>query len=403
MALATGEDLQKSVIDYQQSQLDVDIAKRAALPTIEGAALLEYLTPDMEFGTIEMQMRGAYVAGLNLVQPIYTGGKITAGKRLANIGRDVAQQKVRLSRMEVISSADNAYWTLVAVDSKVEMLKSYLAQMDTLYNQTQSALSVGMVTGNDLVRIEAKRSEIAYNLRKARSGREMCRLSLCRLIGVDSETPITPIDTALTINEPGVLDNDISARPELEMLNLAISANRQQVKMANADYLPQIGLGIGYYRYGNIKTISTYELADGTTGKYSGTTNDGLGLAMLSVKIPIFNWGTTGKKVKKAKLDLAKSELDLNKNKRLLSLETQQAILNVNDGYELVKSAELALRQAEENLGSVQARYRVTMCPIIDLLDAQSQWLQSKSNLIEARTQYKIYQTEYLRVTGRLE
>jgi outer membrane protein TolC len=43
------------------------------------------------------------------------------------------------------------------------------------------------------------------------------------------------------------------------------------------------------------------------------------------------------------------------------------------------------------------------MCPIIDLLDAQSQWLQSKSNLIEARTQYKIYQTEYLRVTGRLE
>jgi outer membrane protein TolC len=95
--------------------------------------------------------------------------------------------------------------------------------------------------------------------------------------------------------------------------------------------------------------------------------------------------------------------LDLNKNKRLLSLETQQAILNVNDGYDLVKSAELALRQAEENLGSIQARYRVSMCPIIDLLDAQSQWLQSKSNLIEARTQYKIYQTEYLRVTGRLD
>jgi outer membrane protein TolC len=100
---------------------------------------------------------------------------------------------------------------------------------------------------------------------------------------------------------------------------------------------------------------------------------------------------------------LAKSQLELDKNTRLLTLEAQQAINNVSDGYELVKSAEIALNQAEENLKSVEARYKVQMCPIIDLLDAQSQWQQSKSNLLEARAQYKIYETEYLRCTGRLE
>jgi outer membrane protein TolC len=189
----------------------------------------------------------------------------------------------------------------------------------------------------------------------------------------------------------------------LELLNLSIDANREQVKMAKADYQPTVGLSIGYFRYGNIKTVSTYTLEDGTTGTYSKNTNDGMGLAMLAVKIPIFNWGTTGKKVKKAKLNLEKAQLDLNKNKRLLSIEVRQAIINVNDGYDLVKSAELALDQANENLRNMQARYKVSMCPIIDLLDAQSQWQQSKSNLLEAKAQYKINQTEYLRVTGMLE
>jgi outer membrane protein TolC len=402
-ALDASEDLQKAVIDSEQSQLDLDVAKRAMLPTVDGSAALEYLTPDFSLGTTELQMRGLYFAGLSLTQPIYTGGKITAGKHLAAIGTEVATQKQRLSRMEVIANADNAYWTLVAVDGKVEMLKSYLAQMDTLYNQTSNAKAVGMVTNNELLRIDARRSEIQYNLKKACSGRELCRLSLCRLIGVDADTPLTLTDADIAITEPRMMSDDISNRPELELLNLSINANHEQVKMAKADYQPTVGLSIGYFRYGNIKTVSTYQLEDGTTGKYSQTTNDGLGLAMLAVKIPIFNWGTTGKKVKKAKLDLEKSELDLNKNKRLLSLEVRQAIINVNDGYDLVKTAEVALDQANENLRNIQARYKVSMCPIIDLLDAQSQWQQSKSNLLEAKAQYKINQTEYLRVTGMLE
>jgi outer membrane protein TolC len=401
-ALNASEDLQTARIESEQAQLDLDIANRSMLPTIDASAMLEYMVPDITMGSIEMQLRGAYVAGLNLIQPIYTGGKITAGKRLAGIGTQVSEQKERLSRMDVISNADKSYWTLVAVDGKIDMLNAYMAQMDSLYAQTERAVAVGMATKNDLLRIDARRSDISYNLKKAKNGREMCRLSLCRIIGVDSATPITLTDTDITVSEPALLSNDISARPELALLNLAIKANEQQVKMAKADYLPTIGLALGYFRYGNIKTVTNYTLSDGTSGTYSNTTNDGLGMALLSVKIPIFNWGTTGKKVKKAKLDLQKSEVTLNKNRRLLSLETQQAITNVNDGYDLVQSARVALNQAEENLQSMQARYKVSMCQMIDLLDAQSQWQQAKSNLLEASAQYKIYQTEYLRTTGQL-
>ena len=83
--------------------------------------------------------------------------------------------------------------------------------------------------------------------------------------------------------------------------------------------------------------------------------------------------------------------------------EAQQAVQNVEDGYRMIHTAESGLRQAEENLRVMRNRYAAAMSPLTDLLDAQSQWQQAQSNLIEAQTQYMIYRTDYLRATGQLE
>ena len=94
-----------------------------------------------EMGT-KMRMDGAYMAGISLMQPIYTGGKILTGRKMAKIGEEVAQEQQRMTKMDVIVDADNAYWTYLAVSRKVKMMESYSRQMDTIYNQTKTALSV---------------------------------------------------------------------------------------------------------------------------------------------------------------------------------------------------------------------------------------------------------------------
>ena len=136
---------------------------------------------------------------------------------------------------------------------------------------------------------------------------------------------------------------------------------------------------------------------------YTQEFRDRIGIAMLAVKIPVFHWGENRKRVRKARYELRNAELELQKNSRLMSIEVQRAVRNVEDGYLLVGTAETGLRQAEENLRVTGNRYAASMAPLTDLLDAQSQWQQAESNLIEAQTQYRIYETEYLRATGRLE
>ena len=150
-----------------------------------------------------------------------------------------------------------------------------------------------------------------------------------------------------------------------------------------------------------MKGISTS--ADGINVPFSKTYGDGSALAMLSVSIPIFHWGEGSKKVRRAKIDLMNAELDLHKNRRLMDIEVQQAVHNVQDGYHMISTAKVSLDQATENLRVMKTRYDTSMSPLTDLLDAQSLWQQAESNLIEAQTQYKIYETEYLKAIGKLE
>ena len=403
MALTTSEELKQADNRLRQAELDDKIAATARLPKIEGSATGAYILPDIEMTGMELAMRGTYMAGLTLTQPIYTGGKISAGRQMARLGRQIADQQLRMTRMDVLVDADNAYWSYIAVRRKVRMLESYSTQMDTIYKQTSSAVAAGMAIENDLLRIEAKRTEIEYQLQRARNGADLCRMALCNVIGAPLDTAIEPTDTTFNIESPTAMSLDIARRPEVGLLEKQIDVNMQRIRDARSEMLPTVGLSAGYSYYGNIKLKGFADMGNGTTVPYTQEFRDGIGIAMLAVKIPIFHWGESRKKLHKARYELDNSQLELQRNMRLMSIEALQAVQNVEDGYRMIHTAESGLRQAEENLRVMRNRYAAAMSPLTDLLDAQSQWQQAQSNLIEAQTQYMIYRTDYLRATGQLE
>ena len=356
----------------------------------EGSATGAYVLPDIEMTGMELAMRGTYMAGLTLTQPIYTGGKISADRQMARLGRQIADQQLRMTRMDVLVDADNAYWSYIAVRRKVRMLESYSTQMDTIYKQTSSAVAAGMAIENDLLRIEAKRTEIEYQLQRARNGADLCRMALCNVIGAPLDTAIEPTDTTFNIESPTAMSLDIARRPEVGLLEKQIDVNMQRIRDARSEMLPTVGLSAGYSYYGNIKLNGFADMGNGTTVPYTQEFRDGIGIAMLAVKIPIFHWGESRKKMHKARYEL----------------DNSQAVQNVEDGYRMIHTAESGLRQAEENLRVMRNRYAAAMSPLTDLLDAQSQWQQAQSNLIEAQTQYMIYRTDYLRArdgTARID
>ncbi len=404
MALESSEDVKKGNNALTQSVLDRKIAVSAFLPAIDASGTVLYMTPDMEMSGMEMIMKGTYMAGVMLTQPIYAGGKILTGKKMAEMGANAAAEQLRMAKASVIYDADNAYWTYVAVLQKQEMMDVLAAQLDTLFSQIGVASSAGMATDADLLTVKAKRSEVEYQVRKVANGVALCKMALCRVVGVPFDTEIAVEDVAVPedFTRMGTDNVSVSDRPEMRLLETSLEISRMQVRMTRGDYLPTLALVGGYCPYGNIKMKTMVDAGGGNYVPYTQKIGQDMGVAMLSLSIPIFKWGQGYNKVRKAKIDVDNAALDMQKNGRLMELQANQAAFNLSDSYNLIEAARDGKAQADENLRVTENRYHASMCPLSDYLDAQFQWQQARSNLIEAFTQSRIAETDYLMSVGAL-
>ena len=227
-------------------------------------------------------------------------------------------------------------------------------------------------------------------------------MALCRIIGVPFDTDIIPTDTVINVDRVDAFDYSVSERPEYKLMSLNVEASHHKIDLAKGEFLPSIGLSLGYSHYGNIRLKGNLPVSEGNSVYLNENIfNNGL-TAMVGVKIPLFHWGEGIKKVKKARIEATNARLEMEKNTRLLDLEIRQAISNLSSGYAMIETAALALCQAEANLEAVRERFSVNKVTITDVLDAEARWQQSYSNHIEARAQYRIYVTEYRRATGTL-
>jgi len=339
---------------------------------------------------LTINLGGAYMAGVSLEQPLYTGGKITAGNKMADIGLGMANENLKLQKMNTLAEADRAYWTFVSVNEKVNLAEKAVAMLDTLVRVVEDSYEVGLASRNDLLKARVEYNNATLALHKAKNGLELSRMELCRVTGYAMDTPLETADTAIDISFLPVAEKEnISKRPEYQLLAKNIALQEENIKRTRADYLPVAGISAGYNHIGGIE--------------FSGEDFDNTSLhVMASVKIPIFHWGEGKKKTASAKIEKEIKELELEKNSQLLELEIQQTRLNLNAALKRIEIAEMALVQAEENLRVSNDNYELGMEDITSLLVAQTRWQEAFSEVIEARVAYKLKETAYLKATGQI-
>ena len=327
-----------------------------------------------------------------IVQTLYGGGAVRASVHSAEAGYDIALCDEEFSQLEVRYAADYAYWSLSAAELYAEAMRQYVAIIRSLKQVVDRRFAEGLIARGDVLMIDARLSEAEFELVSGEQRREVAQHNFNVLRG---EEATRGVRLAQGIRDSMPMPRRVEAaqlpsdRADYAAAQLRTEQAQAAVEAARASYNPQLSVGVG----------GSWQ--PDTPNRTGRTSLDGAAFVKLSV--PIFHWGEGRKKVRKARYELRNAQLDLQKNTRLMSLEVEQAIRNVEDGYRMIQPAELALRQAEENLRVMCNRHAAQMAPLTDLLDAQSQWQQAASNRIEAATQYQIYRTEYLRATGRLE
>jgi len=350
---------------------------------LQTATQFAYIPP-IAINTLDYMNIGLVTA----VQPVYAGGKIRTGYKLASLGKTINEKVLELSTEEVLAKTEEYYWTLVSLQAKRKTLYSYGELLNNLLKDVQVSYDAGLIEKSDLLKVKMKISEIEANKLKLENGIEMVKMALCQHIGISYTEGITLQDTSFIINTPESLyilpEDALLNRKEYQMLNKAVDAEVLQKRLVTGDYLPQLAVGVmGQY----------LDVADN---------HDTYGIAFATLSIPISDWWGGNHKLKEhnIKIDIAKNNLD--EKSELLKLQMAQSFKELSEGYKQISVAESQLDQAAEHVKIVKDNYEAGIVSTSDMLEAQAMFQEAEDNLTDVKSTYQIKETRYNQIVARL-
>lgn len=330
----------------------------------------------------------ATVFWVGAVQPIYLGGRIRDGNRLAEVGERVARDKAVLSRRDVEAQTEEKYWRLVTLQEKLQTLAAYERLLEELQKQATDGVTAGLLTRNDQLKVALKRAEVAVDRRRLEDGLRLSARDLRHHVGLPPEDSIRLSDGLPEPVDPGSLkpseSDAIARRPEIHLLESAVRAERLQAALKRGEMLPSLSAGAGVYRADIAGMV--------------GSTN-ALVFGMLSV--PLSELWTASHELASLRAKEEIAQRKLLDTQGLLALQIEKAWSDLVSAWQAAQVSEGAVEQAEVNLTEERDRHTSGLVSFSDLLEAEVLRQQALDRRIDLRSEYWLKRSAYLRSIAR--
>lgn len=376
-------------------------------PTIDGNWLgfrstqhiLEYTLPNLgdyipelgnfPLGTIGIIKKG-WSGSITAIQPVFAGGQIINGNRLAHVGEEAADLEKQNAVDDVLLTAEKYYWQIVTLKSKKQTLTSVMAMVDTLEYQVNVAVEAGVVLPNELLKVQLRRNELRTLMVDLDNGINLSCNLLAQYIGHDGENidvaggeitqELPPYPQDLFIDPSAA----VTGTADYQLLGAEVKAASLRTKMAVGENLPTVGVGAGWF-YDDL---------------FSQRHN--FGAIMLTVNVPISAWWGGSHKIKQNRIAEANARTQQEDLTQMLEINMQNTWDDLTSAYRKMEIQHESINQSTENLRLNENYYRVGVSNVTDLLDAQTLYRQSQDQYSEAFGAYCLARATYLRATGRL-
>lgn len=346
---------------------------------------------------MEFDIHNVFFGAVTLTQPIYMGGKIVAMNRLAKIQEEANRMLQENESQNVIYAVDAAYWTVVSLNAKHRLAKSYVNLLDTLDRNVKLMLDQGVATRSDLLSVDVKLNEANVDLLKVENGLSLSRMALAQICGLPVHSDINVADEGVAQAIPSAeiatrynMEEVYSRRPDLRALEMASEATVQQKRVALSEMLPNIAL-IGSYSFTNPNMF------DGFKNRFGGAFSVG-----VMVKIPLWHWGGNYNGYRAARSAETISKIQVADAREKIDLQVSQAAYKAQEAVKTYLATESNLAKAQENLRTATLGFREGVITTDDVMAAQTAWLKARSENIDAMIDVKLCDVYLSKVLGTL-
>lgn len=325
-------------------------------------------------------MKHGFSASVVAVQPIFTGGRILNGNRLAALGEEAASLQAKIKMRDVLEDVESTYYLVVGLKEKEAAVVAAMTLIDSLERVAESALANGLATRADILQISLKRNEINAKRQQLASGIRMSRLLLCNQIGIGYSDSVDFGGDSLLKMHPTVVElsgghplQQESHRPESRLLQINVESQKLLKEMTKGETRPQLALlGIGYYGNAVRNDLSANAVAG------------------FSLNVPLTDWWGTAHKMKEHNIRIEQAQMAETHYGELMTLEEEKAYNDMVDACMLMRSDSAALQLARENYRLAEINYAAGVTTVSEVLQAHALLLQAENAVTDRRVTYLV-------------
>lgn len=364
--------VETDVTEIGQDQSTSDFLKDA-FSLLDEIAKVEDSTAQVS-STVEMFKWGV-AAQVRAMQPVFWGGQIVNANRLAKLGIDAAELKQEMSERDVLQEVTETYWLVAGLMEKRATVRKVTELLDSISDVAHTAFNHGLVTRNDLLRVQLKQNEMQSKHLQLENGIQLASRLLCIMTGLpyEQELLLQPIPTDETLTELAAEPESftISGRPEFKLLDVNVRYNELMRKLTLGETLPHLYIG--------------------ATGGYSNFMEKDKGniIGFFNLSIPLTGWGETAHKLKQHSYMIEQAELMRSHYHEKLALQNRQVYDQLIESLKLVEQNRTGRDLADENYRVAMLNYTAGVATMTELLESEALLLQAENAYTDARISYQ--------------
>ena len=408
-ALKNSAQVKNALLDIQiQKQTNKEITA-LAFPQINGnLSINDYLSlptslipaaftggPPGSF--IPLKFGTKYSASLGVdLQQILLDGQVFVGLQAKRTAMEFSTRTAEVTQETIKANVYKIYYQLVVGNKQIESIDANISRFDKLLHDTREIYKNGFAEKLDVDKVEVQLNNLNTENLKAQNQLDEGLEALKFLMSMPQKDKLILTDS-LTEEElrANILEENYnySDRKEFQMLSTLSKLNEFNIRRYKLSKIPTVSGFVNYSKNAQRKSFNFLK-----TGEDWFTT----ALVGLRVSIPIFDGGARNARIEKAKLDLQKTNNNIEQLKLSIDNDVEQARLKMRSALATMESQKRNIQLAEQVYKTTKLKYEQGLGSNQEIYNAQTELKVAQNNYYSSLYDAITAKIDYLKAAGKL-
>lgn len=350
-----------------------------------------------DFGFIAAQFGTKYsaTAGISLSQILFDG-QVFVGLQARSTTLDWAAKNVEITEEMVKTNIHKVYYQLVVSKTQIELLDANIERIKKLQNDTKIIYENGFAEKLDIDKITVQLTNLQSEKIKVLNTVSNGYYGLKVLIGMPVMDELVLTDT-LSYDQirDGLLEASIFSyddRKEYQYAELGKKLNEFNIKRYKLSQIPTLSLNGNYAKNAQRDKFNFFNKDSWYT----------ISSVSLNLSIPIFNGFFTKSKIQQARIELQKTENQIDALKLSIDNEVASSKNNFRSAISTLDFQKENMALAERVYEQTKKKYEAGIGSQTEITNAQTDLKAAQTNYITALYDAIIAKTDFLKATGKL-